>query len=563
MNTLAQVLLEIARDSPDRIAIRLLERDRTTSLSYGDLLAGAGRFAKAYELAHIEGVRPLVILLPHGREVIEAFLGAVFYGAIPSILPYLTPKMSPVQYRHSLEALMRVTDPAALLTYKAFGKETEKAKHEAGSSAPVLIVEDIGEPSEIDPARVEIAPGSADDLVLLQHSSGTTGLQKGVALTHRALHNQVEHYAEAVRMASRDVVVSWLPLYHDMGLITGFIMPLMRRAKLVLMSPFDWVRAPQRLLQAVSGEGGTLSWLPNFAFNFCAQKVRERHLKGVDLSSWRCVVNCSEPVHLESHRRFLDRFRSYGLKEEALATSYAMAENVFAVTQSRIGELVPFEIIERECFEREHNAQPTRDKTGLAMMSSGRPIEGTAVKIVNEAGEGLSDRRVGQVLVQSDCLFSGYFHREDLNAQSFKDGWYLTGDLGYLADGELYVTGRKKDLIIVGGRNIYPQDLEAIASNIEGVHPGRACAFGVFREDLGTEEVVMVAEADVQGASARRELQERVRLEVNRGTDVALGRIEIVDQGWLIKTSSGKIARAANRKKYLQTFEADRRQPAS
>jgi acyl-CoA synthetase (AMP-forming)/AMP-acid ligase II len=329
-------------------------------------------------------------------------------------------------------------------------------------------------------------------------------------------------------------------------------------AKLVLMSPFDWVRAPQRLLQAVSKERGTLSWLPNFAFNFCAQKIREGDLNGIDLSSWRGVINCSEPVLLDSQRQFLRRFRSRGLNEDALGTSYAMAENVFAVTQSRLGEQVPFEVIDRDLFEREHVAKPVTDHKGLALMSSGQPIQGTDVRIVNDAGEKLAERFVGEIIVQSDCLFSGYFQREDLNARAFQDGWFLTGDLGYLAEGNLYVTGRKKDLIIVGGRNIYPQDLEAIASGVEGVHPGRACAFGVYREKLGTEEVVMVAESELEGEAARRELKEKVRIEVNRGSDVVLSRLQIVDPDWLFKTSSGKIARAANRERYLNRFEAGR-----
>lgn len=557
MKTLAQALLEIARLSPDRLAIRMLERDHELSLSYHDLLSGAVRFYEAFERLRVERARPLVILLPHGREIVDAFLGAVFYGAVPSILPYLTEKMSPERYRESLQALMRVTDPAALLTYAAFRKEAEKAKRGAASSAPLLVVEEIGEGSGDAFFRSRMVPESPDDLVLLQHSSGTTGLQKGVALTHRALHNQVEHYAEAVQMTDQDVVVSWLPLYHDMGLITGFLMPLMLGAKLVLMSPFDWVRAPQRLLQAVSKERGTLSWLPNFAFNFCAQKIRETDLNGLDLSSWRGVINCSEPVALDSQRQFLRRFRSRGLRSEVLGTSYALAENVFAVTQSRLGEQVPFEMVDRHLFERDHVAKPVSHQKGLAILSSGRPIQGTDVQIVDDAGEKLPDRFLGEIIIQSDCLFRGYYQREDLNAQAFREGWFLSGDLGYLAEGNLYVTGREKDLIIVGGRNIYPQDLEAIASSVEGVHPGRVCAFGVYREELGTEAVVMVAESELEGQAARRELKEKVRLEVNRGSDVVLSRLQIVDPGWLFKTSSGKIARAANRSQYLDLFEKD------
>jgi acyl-CoA synthetase (AMP-forming)/AMP-acid ligase II len=555
MTTLANRLLRVHRDDPSRLAVRLLEQDRRYSLTYHDLLVGAERYVRAFERAQIARWRPLVILHPHGRALIEAFLGAVFYGAVPAILPYLTEKMSPERYRDSLQALLRVTRPSVVLTYTAFESEVRAARRESGWDAQVLTVEHI---PDADPERVselQANPASPDDLVLLQHSSGTTGLQKGVALTNRALLNQIDHYAQAIRMSAEDVIVSWLPLYHDMGLIAGFLMPLALGAVLVLMSPFDWVRSPGRLFRAVSDEDGTLSWLPNFAFNFCAQKVRAADLEGVDLSSWRAVVNCSEPVRFDSHQQFLGRFDPYGLRREALATSYAMAENVFAVTQSELSVAVPVDVIDRDSFLHEGIARPGDRDGSWKMLSSGRPIAGTEVKVIGKGGEQLSERRLGEIAIRSDCLFEGYYHREDLAEESFSDGWFLTGDLGYLADGELYVTGRRKDLIIVGGKNIYPQDLEVIAGDVEGVHPGRVAAFGVFRERLGTEEVVMVAESDFGDARARRELAEDVRLQVNRGSDVALGRIRIVDRGWLVKSSSGKIARAANREKYLHQFE--------
>ena len=178
-----------------------------------------------------------------------------------------------------------------------------------------------------------------EDIVLLQHSSGTTGLQKGVALSHQAVFNQLDAYGESLSLNENDVIVSWLPLYHDMGLIAGFIMPVLSGVPLVLLSPFDWVRAPYKLLQSISKYSGTLVWLPNFAYNFSAQKIRDRHIEGVDLSSLRAIINCSEPVRWESHQAFYERFKAYGLKSEMLQTSYAMAENVFSVTQSSLGSI--------------------------------------------------------------------------------------------------------------------------------------------------------------------------------------------------------------------------------
>jgi acyl-CoA synthetase (AMP-forming)/AMP-acid ligase II len=399
---------------------------------------------------------------------------------------------------------------------------------------------------------------SPQDIVLLQHSSGTTGLQKGVALSHAAVYNQLEAYSAALQLSPADVVVSWLPLYHDMGLIAGFILPILTGIPLVLMSPFDWVRAPYRLLQAVSRYHGSLSWLPNFAYNFCAQKIRARDLVGVDLSSWRAISNCSEPMSYRSHQLFFERFKGYGLRYEALTTCYAMAENVFAVTQGGIDSPVTVDVISQRGYLTERVARPADfEQDALRMLSCGKPIPNTQVMILDEHRQPVSERRIGEIALRSDCILSGYYHRPDATAQAFHEGWYLTGDLGYIADGEVYVTGRIKDLIIVGGKNVYPQDLEMLASETPGVHPGRVAAFGVMNEDLGTEEVVILAEAeneslnDEAGDEQRRLLAEKIRERVTRGSDIALRYVQIVPHGWLLKTSSGKIARRANREKYL------------
>ena len=373
-----------------------------------------------------------------------------------------------------------------------------------------------------------------------------------MALSHQSLLNQLDNYRRAIRLDTSDVIVSWLPLYHDMGLIAGFLLPILTRTPLVLMSPFDWVRAPYKLMQAVSRYRGTLTWLPNFAYNFCAQKIRDHQLDGVDLSSWRAVINCSEPIHWKSHQLFLDRFTSYGFSSHALATSYAMAENVFAITQGGIDQPLRSEVIDGRRFHSENLAQPIPLKDGaIHMVSSGRAINHTQIRILGAEGNPLPDRMLGEIAIQSDCLLTGYYNRPDLTEKAFLGDWYLTGDLGYLADGELYVTGRKKELIIVGGKNIYPQDLERLAEEVPGVHPGRVVAFGVFNEITGTEDVVLLSEADTVDEGKRLRIADQIRNQVTRASDIALRYVEVIDRGWLLKTSSGKIARSANRDKYL------------
>jgi acyl-CoA synthetase (AMP-forming)/AMP-acid ligase II len=379
---------------------------------------------------------------------------------------------------------------------------------------------------------------------------------------HQAVFNQLESYSRALKLDLSDVIVSWLPLYHDMGLIAGFILPILSNVPLVLLSPFDWVRAPHKLLQAVSKYRGTLSWLPNFAYNFCTQKIRERDLEGIDLSSWRAVSNCSEPMYWKSHQMFLERFQPYGLRSSALTTCYAMAENVFAVSQGGIYEPVMIDRISQRGLLVDRIALPAKNgEEYINMLSTGHPIDSTKVRVLNNHHFHVPDRHLGEIAISSDCMLTGYYNRPDLNDKAFHDGWYLTGDLGYVANDEIFVTGRKKDMIIVGGKNIYPQDLENLASEVQGVHPGRVVAFGVPNEATGTEDVVIIAEVDLKEKEIGEldlepspeciRITDEIRTRVTRGSDIALRYVKLAKRGWLLKTSSGKVARSANRERYL------------
>jgi fatty-acyl-CoA synthase len=542
-------LEELAGKSPGQTAIHWMEpRLPEQALSYAELARGAAGYAAALEAAGVQPGEVVVLILRHSPALVHSFFGAVLHGAVPAIMPFLTEKLSPETYRRSLKSLFEVTRPAAVVTYPEFQAEVRAAVAEAGSVRAVLLSSEVA-PADPDFTGMRGRESRPEDIVLLQHSSGTTGLQKGVALSHAAVFRQLESYGKAIRLVPEDKIVSWLPLYHDMGLIAGFLMPILSGIPLVLMSPFDWVRAPAKLLQAVSAHRGTLSWMPNFAFNFCAQKIRDRDLGGIDLSSWRAVSNCSEPMHFQSRRMFFERFRGCGLREDALTTCYAMAENVFAVTQGGIDRPVAVDPVDSRALTVERIARPaTGDGDVRRMLSCGAPLDNAAVKVAADDRGELPERHLGEIMLRSDCMLSGYYRRPDLTAKAFHDGWFLTGDLGYVAGGEVYVTGRRKDLIIVGGKNVYPQDLEAIAAEVPGIHPGRVVAFGVYSPETGTEEVVVVAEKD-SGAGA--ELADAIRQRVTRGSDVALRQVKVVDRGWLLKTSSGKIARGANSEKFI------------
>jgi len=557
MTTFPERLRALHSQAPDRIALTLqFANADDLSLTLDQLLLGASSYATAYSKIGIQPGEVIILILQHGEELTYAFWGAILHGAIPSIMPFLTEKLSPERYRADLSTLISVTQPSAIVCFPEFEAEVRGALKEGDSVREVVITEQVERHKEFNFNMLFGFQRKPEDIAILQHSSGTTGLQKGVALSHQAVFNQLAAYSKSLNLTEKDVVVSWLPLYHDMGFIAGFIMPILSGLHLVLQSPFDWVRAPYKLMQSVTKYKGTLSWLPNFAYNFCAQKTRDRHLEGVDLSTWRAVINCSEPVRWESHHAFFEKFKPYGLKSEVLQTSYAMAENVFSVTQSPLGQNPVVVDIDRESFMSERLARdPADGNPFMRMMSSGRPLDNVQVKIVDENRNEAGDRVVGEVALKSDCMLTGYFHRDDLTEIAFSEGWYLTGDYGFTIDGDVFVSGRKKDMIIVGGKNVYPQDLEMLTYEVAGVHPGRSVAFGLFNDEEGTEDVVIIAEVDSYEETEQQKIANAIRMHVTKNSAIALRYVKAVDSKWIIKTSSGKTARSANKEKFLKELE--------
>jgi len=547
--------------TPERIAVTLQFAGKDDfPITYNQLLRGADSFARTLARQEIQPGEVVVMILQHSEELIYSFWGTILHGAIPSIMPFLTEKLSPERYRADLASLISVTRPAAIVTYPEFEVDVCAALQEGDSVRAVILTNELESQSGIDFDALRGFERGPEDIVLLQHSSGTTGLQKGVALSHQAVFNQLDAYGKSLSLNDNDVVVSWLPLYHDMGLIAGFLIPILSGIPLVLMSPFDWVRAPYRLMQSVSKYRGTLTWLPNFAYNFCAQKIRDRHIEGVDLSSWRAIINCSEPVRWESHHAFYEFFKKYGLKWEALQTSYAMAENVFGVTQSQLGSEPVVAEIDRECFMAERVAKgPQHGRPSMKMMSSGRPLENVKIKVFDERGNDVPDCVIGEVALQSDCMLTGYFNRPDLTEKAFRAGWYLTGDYGFVSNGELFISGRKKDMIIVGGKNVYPQDLESLTYEVPGVHAGRSVAFGLFDEAQGTEEVILIAEVDSEDETEHQRIADALRAHVTKNSAIALRHVKVVGPKWILKTSSGKTARSANKEKFINELENNRK----
>ncbi len=545
------------KNHPDDLALVLMIQGEERHYTYASLFEHAAHYAQTLKAAGIHPGDLVALVLQHGESVIFGFWGALMLGAIPSIFPFLTEKLDRDRYFENMRALIQHAQVRVVITYSDLMEPLEDTLAGLDTLNKVINADELAFEGDTL-ALLETVNPIGEDTAFLQHSSGSTGLQKGVMLSHASVLNHIRSYSETIGLTQSDVIVSWLPLYHDMGLIAGFVMPILSGCKLVLMSPFQWIRDPKILLQAIHRHQGTLTWLPNFAYNFLAIRVQDDQIKGLDLSSLRAVINTAEPIYAESHASFLDKYMPYNLNPAALATSYGMAENTFAATQSIIGQEPNVDRIDRIALMENRQAVPCDEQTqSQTFVSCGHPIPGCTIKIIDSEGTTLPERQVGEIVLRSTSMLSGYYRQPKLSAEALRDGWYLTGDMGYIANGELYVTGRKKDLIIVGGKNIYPQDIENLLNDIPGLYPGRASAFGVYNAQLGTEDVAIVAEIDSRKVNpddndALNDIVRIVRTRVARNMDVAARFVKLVDNKWLIKTSSGKVARRANREKFLQ-----------
>lgn len=492
----------------------------------------------------------VVIVMPQGIPAMATFAGAMMLGAVPAFLAYPNFKVEPAKYRSGLAGVTSNLKAELIVIDDAFPEDL--LEHISVEGAKVIRAR-VSVPERIEEV---IAPLTDPDcLAFIQHSAGTTGLQKGVALTHSAVLTQIEHLCCALQIDESDRIYSWLPLYHDMGLIACFMLPLVCHIPVVMQSPLDWVMHPETMLQVISDHKCTLAWMPNFGFQFVPRRSRRECWAACDVSSLRALINCSEPVRSKSMEEFRTAFASIGLKSNALQSSYAMAENVFAVTQSDI-ERGPAKVCaDGRSFRNEHKiVRPDDQNSGdLSFVSSGRLLPNNELRIVSEDGGELPEGNVGEILIRSDSLFDGYYNRPDLTSETIENGWYRSGDLGFLLDGELYVVGRKKDLLIVGGENIYPQDIEETVSAHPAIHDGRAIAMGIDNPETGTEDIIVVAEVERDELLANSEQIEReLRNQIVGALGVSVRAIVLKPPKWIVKSTAGKASRSATREKFLR-----------
>ena len=543
-----------ARTSPNHDAIiHWVAGEEPFRWTYKSILEMADRFSAHLTAIGIKKGDVCAIIIKHNPYFYPLYMAVAGIGATPAVLAYPNPRLHPDKFRQGIEGMSQRSGLDYILTQRDIEQIISPLVTKEGSTIKSMYFplewDLVSPPDEkIISSLQEVRAGiRREDPFLLQHSSGTTGLQKPVLLSHRAVLEHVECYFESIQLTSEDKVVSWLPLYHDMGLIAAFHLPLAYGIPTIQIDPFEWVLAPVMLIEAATKEKGTLTWLPNFAFNFMADRIDDEEMEGLTLSTFRLIVNCSEPVRDASHIRFRERFGAYGLQEHAFSASYGMAETTFAVTQTPPDKPLVTITVDRDALangkviEYSGKEKPTR-----ICVSCGKPIRGCNVKIVDENRNPLPDGVVGELAVTSLSIFDGYRNYPEKTAEVYDGEWYFTGDYGFIYHDEYYIIGRKKDIIIVAGKNIYPEDIEDAVNKVAGVLPGRVIAFGEEISELGTEQVSVVAETDLTGEDDRAQLR-RAIVDTGMGIDVTIAAIYLVPPRWLIKSSAGKPSRKGNK----------------
>ena len=519
--------------------------------SYGQLRDRALEFVAAFGVAGSARKRIAVCLYP-SLDLHAAFLGAILAGHIPAMMPPFSPKTEPAKLQKTISHFLESMHPDLVVIDNETNASLQSASIRLGSGVHVISPSDAR-----GRAGVAGLQRGGLDIAFIQHSSGTTGLQKGVALSHASVIRHHESYSRAIGLRpEKDSIVSWLPLYHDMGLISCFMVPLMAGLSIVEIPTLAWAGRPGLLFDAISVHRPTLCWLPNFAYLFLAQSLqRSLPESSWDLGSVRLWTNCSEPITDRSQRAFLQAFESIGCNPDSLGSSYAMAENVFAVTQSTNSLNAAVEV-SKAGLSKHSVAPPTSAEDTRMLISCGGPVEGVRIRILEPGSDAPSRNDVGEIAIKSDFLFTEYWKNPDATSKAFTaDGYFRTGDSGFVKGNDVFVTGRLKDIIIIQGKNLHAGDIEACIADVGGIIPGRVVALGLVDESLGSERLVVLAESGSTEAAQKKSITAGIRARILAEFGIPVSTLRLLPPRWLIKSTSGKMARLENKDKFLKSLE--------
>ena len=547
--TLDEMLDWRVQRQADTIHAVVLENDVPTELTYGGLRQGARLVAGGLARAGLQAGARVALMLPTGIGYLHAFFGVLLAGAIP--VPIYPPtRLSQLEEHVGRHAgILQSAGAAALITFP----QTETVARLLSSMVPslehVLSLEDLRPGAGFWSARRAAA---AESTALLQYTSGSTGDPKGVILTHADILANIRAIGRTVRATEADTFVSWLPLYHDMGLIGAWLGSLYFGCLLVLLPPTAFLTRPGRWLRAIHDYRATLSASPNFGYELCVTHTRDEELRDLDLSSWRIAFNGAEPVRPETLDRFARRFARFGFRAQAMTPVYGLAEAALGVAFSPPGRGPRIDVIDRREMMAAGRALavPEAQADALRFVSCGSALPGYHMRILGPEGSEEPERVEGAIQFSGPSATRGYYRDEGATARLRHGEWLDTGDRGYMADGELFVTGRAKDLIIRRGRHIYPEEIEHAVGALEGIRKGCVVAFGARDPAGATERLILVAET--HHTEPRRRLELRTR--INRRVVDIIGEppeeILLVPAHSVLKTSSGKLRRAATRAAY-------------
>jgi len=565
--TFEEVLRYRGRADATRTHLIFYEDDgEGESLTFGGLLEGAQRVAFDLARRGIGRGDTVALMLPTSRDFFLAFAGTILAGAtpVPIYPPFRADRIA--EYAERQSAILANAGARLLVTFREAASVAKLLKPLVPSLEGVATAEVLAASNAPAPLGPPVH-ARAEDLALLQYTSGSTGNPKGVMLTHANLLANVRAIGEALGIRSDDVGVSWLPLYHDMGLIGAWLMPLYFGLPVVVMSPLAFLSRPARWLRAFHRYRGTLGAAPNFAYELAAAKISDEETRGLDLSSWRAALNGAEPVVPATLERFAARFAPCGFCREALKPVYGLAEASLAVTIPAVGQGPRVDRLDRETFAREGRALSAPSSTGAAdsassddsntisFVSVGVPVPGHEVRIVNERGEDAGERVEGRLWFRGPSATRGYYRNEAATAallpEGAEAGWVDSGDRAYRAGGEIYITGRVKDIIIHAGHNLYPHEIEDAVAGVPGVRKGCVVAFGAADPRVGTERLVIVAESREKNRDARERLAQSITARVTEMLGQPPDVVEVVPPNAIPKTSSGKLRRDATKQRFL------------
>jgi 1-acyl-sn-glycerol-3-phosphate acyltransferase len=551
--TLVEVLEWHVLNHPDRPHIRLYsDQDTDKVITYLDLWNGAELVAAGLQHSGLEPGESVLIMLPTGPGYFYTFFGVLLAGGIP--VPVYPPgrlkQIGEHLLRHAaiakncLARIMVTVDEAKQFT-KFMHTQVVNLRH-------VLTVPELHQAGSKTLSVFKKPALSSENIAFLQYTSGSTGMPKGVVLTHANLLTNIRAMAKVINVSSEDVFVSWLPLYHDMGLIGAWLGSLHFACQLIIMSPLTFIAKPQRWLWAIHKYEGTLSAAPNFAYELCHRRIADKDIQGLDLSSWKIAFNGAEAVNPETIRRFIDRFADYGFRPETMMPVYGLAESSVGLAFPKPRSATRIDRINRYTFMDTGQAVQVAEKGkgALEFVSCGQPLPGHQIRIVDAADRELPERTEGNLQFTGPSTTTGYFKNPEKTREMFHGQWLDSGDKAYLAEGNVYITGRSKDIIIRAGRNIYPAELEEIVGKVDGIREGNVAIFGSNSSESGTERLIILAET----RKKNEEALERIRKSINTiVTDLAgtpPDDVVLASPNTVLKTSSGKIRRNASRDIY-------------